>query len=134
MHPILKNLITCFTLAVLGFGTGMSRSAQADLPAADLLRGISNVAANLAARDQKLGRLQQAAIWSGWAEFYRGYALQCSRDLKASTYAALNAGPLPRIGEAAEAKGLLAYARLCRAGAGMWQNMADQIARGGEVI
>ncbi len=40
----------------------------------------------------------------------------------------------PRLADQAEAAGNLAYGRLCRASSAMWQDMAKQIQRGGEVI
>src|SRR5437667_12002247 len=46
----------------------------------------------------------------------------------------MNANGLPQLAAAADARGLTAYARLCRASAAMWQDMANQIVRGGEVI
>src|SRR5438552_7689786 len=134
MKATIKPLITGIAIAVLLFGIGSSRKAQADLPAANLLNGIANVANSLSMRDAQQGKLQQAAIWRGWADFYRGYVPQCPPNLPASRLATMNANGLPQLAAAADARGLTAYARLCRASAAMWQDMANQIVRGGEVI
>ncbi len=109
-------------------------AVSADLPAAKLLHGISNVAAGLASRDDQKGKLQDAAIWRQWSSFYSLQSRLMPAQIQASQLAAVEVLGMAQMSINLKAQGNHHAAGFYAAAARMWKDMADQIARRGDVI
>ncbi len=121
-------------LAISSFCHAQTQGRPGGLSASSLLQGISNVASNLSRRDTQLGKSRDAAIWQQWADLFQTQSRQAPPQMSAADLAALQVNALQKLVVILEARGQVPAARLYRASAAMWQDMANQIARGGDVI
>jgi hypothetical protein len=132
----MKKMKTFATSVVLALAISSISHAQGQgkLSASSLLQGMGNVASNLSRRDAGLGKTREAAIWRQWADLFHTQARQTPPQMCAAELAAFEVNALRKFAVVMEARGNAPAARLYRASAALWQDVANQIARGGEVI
>jgi hypothetical protein len=129
----MKTFVTSVVLA-LAISSFCHAQGQGKLSASALLQGMGNVASNLSRRDAALGKMRDAAIWQQWADLFQTQARQTPPQMCAAELAAFEVNALRKFAVVMDGRGNAPAARLYRAAAVMWQDMANQIARGGEVI
>ncbi len=129
MKTFAASVVLALAISSLSHAQG-----QGKLSASALLQGMGSVASNLARRDAGLGKVRDAAIWQQWADLFQTQSRQTPPQMCAAELAAFQVNALRKFAVVMEARGNAPAARLYRASAGMWQDMANQIARGGEVI
>lgn len=129
----MKTFVAGVVLA-LAISSFCHAQGQGKLSASSLLQGMGNVASNLSRRDAGLGKTRDAAIWRQWADLFQTQARQTPPQMCAAELAAFEVNALRKFAVVMEARGNAPAARLYRASAALWQDVANQIARGGEVI
>lgn len=134
MKTTFKTIATLALCTVLMPGMGSVDGAQAQITGADLLRGIAGVAENLARRDAQRGRSADAANWAAWANLYRTGAALLPPQMSAQQMLRGNIEFCRQMMAKAALQGQRPLTNFYRASVVMWQDLLNQVERGGEVI